>query len=78
MEGPWDGGIFEAAKSAKKSNPVYTTMYAQYPENAAGNPPSHGGVGRPAGAAAAGSEGLEPNMDQIIAHAKFTVGGKTS
>jgi DNA processing protein len=72
VEAPKDGGIFEAAKSARKLNiPLYTTKYAQYPENAAGNPLIMEELGGLPVQRRRESEGLEPNMDQIMAHAKF-------
>jgi len=72
VEAPVEGGIFEAAKSAQKLGiPLYTTKYAEYPENAAGNPKILDEMGGLAIQRKKESERLEPNMDQIMAHAKF-------
>ena len=39
VEAPPEGGIFEAAKSARNLKvPLFTTAYADYPKNAGGNP----------------------------------------
>jgi DNA processing protein len=71
VEAPIDGGIFEAAKSAAKLNiPLYTTRYSSYPENALGNEKI---IAEMNGLPISRKSGdvLQPNIDKIIAHAKF-------
>jgi len=71
VEAPVEGGIFEAAKSAQKLNiPLYTTRYSSYPENAKGNEKILSEMnGQPISRKS--GDVLQPNIDKIIAHAKF-------
>lgn len=72
VEAPPEGGIIEAAKSALKlETPLYTTEYSEYPESAAGNRII---LDEMKGLAVKGrweKEILVPNMDHLVAHAKF-------
>ncbi len=72
VEAPEEGGIFEAAKSAVKLKvPLFTTKYSEYPENAKGNEIILTEMkGKPV-QRRRDREALEPNMDEIIACAKF-------
>ena len=71
VEAPEEGGIFEAAKSAQKLNvPLYTTKYGEYPEHAKGNILILEQMGGHAIQRKKESTELEPNIDQLIAHAK--------
>ena len=73
VEAPVKKGIFEAAKSAHKLKiPLFTAEYSDYPENAAGNPviletmegiPVRGKME---------NDLLIPNMDKIVAAARFS------
>jgi DNA processing protein len=72
VEAPEKEGIFEAAKSAEKLKiPLFIAEYAEYPENAKGNPviiQSMGGIpvrGR------IDREQLIPNIEKLIAEVKF-------
>jgi predicted Rossmann fold nucleotide-binding protein DprA/Smf involved in DNA uptake len=76
VETPAEGGLVEAAKSARKlSVPLYTVQYAEYPPSAAGNDllikeyGAHPVRGRREG------ESIIPNIDALIASVKF--GGKS-
>jgi len=72
VEAPEDGGIFEAAKSAKKLNiPLFTTMYGEYPDNAKGNEKIMKELGGRPVQRRRDQEQLAPNMDELIACAKF-------
>lgn len=72
VEAPEEGGIFEAAKSAQKLNiPLYTTKYGEYPENAKGNILILEQMGGHPVKRRKESAELEPNVDQLMAHAKF-------
>lgn len=72
VEAPGEGGIFEAAKSARSLGvPLFTTEYADYPKNAGGNriiieemegTPVRGKIE---------NDALVPQMDDIIGAAKF-------
>lgn len=73
VESPAEGGIFEAAKSAKKTGvPLYTTEYSEYPKSAEGNKKilsemNAGGIrGRIV------NDIATPNMDKIIGDVKFS------
>jgi len=72
VEAPSDGGIFEAAKSAGKLDiPLFTTEYSEYPDNAAGNKKIISEMGGLPVRGKKENEKLVPNMDRIIALAKF-------
>lgn len=72
VEAPDDGGIFEAAKSAAKLKiPLYTAEYSSYPDNAKGNVRILDELGGIPVRGRTVDEMLVPNMDRIIAHAKF-------
>jgi DNA processing protein len=72
VESPEDGGIFEAAKSAKDLEiPLYTTEYSEYPKNALGNKKILADLG---GFPVRGKKMdnlILPNMDRLIADVKF-------
>jgi len=73
VEAPEEGGIFEAAKSAKKLDiPLFAVQYNEYPKNAIGNKiiiekfkanPIRGKIEE---------DILKPNIDKIISVAKFS------
>ncbi|MCU0845393.1 MAG: DNA-processing protein DprA [Spirochaetes bacterium] len=72
VESPAEGGIFEAAKSAKTLGvPLYTTEYAEYPETAAGNPVLMRDLGAQAVRGRLVNNALSPNLDRLIADVKF-------
>jgi len=72
VEAPADGGIFEAAKSAHKLKiPLFTTRYGNYPENALGNPKIMEEFNGEPIQRKKDADTPEPNMDRIIALAKF-------
>ena len=72
VEAPPEGGIFEAAKSARTLGvPLYTTEYAEYPKNAGGNRII---IDEMEGIPVLGkieNDLLVPQMDAIIGTAKF-------
>ncbi|MBN2078756.1 MAG: DNA-processing protein DprA [Spirochaetes bacterium] len=72
IEAPGEGGIFEAAKSARTLGvPLYTTEYAEYPKNAGGNRII---IEEMEGIPVLGkieNDALVPQMDGIIGTAKF-------
>jgi DNA processing protein len=72
VESPAEGGIFEAAKSAKTLGiPLYTTEYAEYPGTAAGNPALMRDLGAQAVRGRLVNNALSPNLDRLIADVKF-------
>jgi DNA processing protein len=72
VESPAEGGIFEAAKSAKTLGiPLYTTEYAEYPDTAAGNPVLMRELGAQAVRGRLINNALSPNLDRLIADVKF-------
>lgn len=72
IEAPAEGGIFEAAKSAKKySIPLFTTEYSQYPENALGNKKIIDEMGGNPVRGKLDKDMPVPNMDRIIGAVKF-------
>ena len=72
VEAPEEGGIYEAAKSANKLQvPLFTTKYSEYPDNAKGNEKILDELGGRPIQRRRDREQLEPNMDEIIACAKF-------
>lgn len=72
VEAPSEGGVFEAAKSAKHLNiPLFTTQYGEYPKSAPGNRIILEELeGKPVRGRMVNGM-LAPNMDAIIAAAKF-------
>ena len=72
VEAPPDGGIFEAAKSARNLNiSLFTTEYADYPKNAGGNRKIMDELGGIPVLGRVENGILTPNMDRIIGAAKF-------
>lgn len=72
VESPVEGGIFEAAKSARKLKiPLYTAEYAEYPENAAGNKKMLSELEARAVRGKKVDNLTVPNMDRFIADVKF-------
>ncbi len=72
VEAPEEGGIFEAAKSAVKLNiPLFTSKYGEYPKNALGNKKILEELKGKAVNRRRDSEELEPNIEEMIACAKF-------
>ncbi len=72
VESPEEGGIFEAAKSARKLGiPLYTAEYAEYPENAAGNKKMLTEFEARAVRGKKVDNLTVPNMDRFIADVKF-------
>ncbi len=72
VESPLEGGIFEAAKSARNLEvPLFTAKYSEYPKNAEGNQRILNELdGIPVTRKSEGDT-LVPNMDRLIACAKF-------
>jgi DNA processing protein len=72
VEAPAEGGIFEAAKSARNLNvPLFTTEYAEYPKNAGGNIKIIEELGGIPVLGRIENDMLVPNMDAIIGAIKF-------
>ena len=72
VEAPIEGGIFEAAKSAHKLNiPLFVTKYSEYPQNALGNHKIILDYKAEPITRKKDIEQIEPDMDKIIAIAKF-------
>jgi len=72
VEAPPDGGIFEAAKSARNLNvPLFTTEYAEYPKNAGGNRKIIEELGGIPVLGKIENDMMVPNMDTIIGIVKF-------
>lgn len=73
VESPEEGGIFEAAKSARKLDiPLYTAEYAEYPESAAGNKKMLSEFDAKAVRGKKVDNLTVPNMDRFIADIKFS------
>ncbi len=72
VESPLEGGVFEAAKSAHNLGiPLFTTKYAEFPKSAEGNSRILNELeGIPVTRKSDGDM-LVPNMDRLIACAKF-------
>ncbi len=72
VEAPPEGGIFEAAKSARNIGvPLFTTEYHEYPKNAGGNALILTTMGARPVRGRYENEMLVPNMDDIIGTARF-------
>jgi len=73
VESPESGGIFEAAKSAHSLKvPLYTVEYSEYPESALGNKKILAELEAfPVRGKKNADDLTVPNMDRIIADAKF-------
>ncbi len=72
VEAPAEGGIFEAAKSARNLKvPLFTTQYGEYPKNAGGNMKILEELGGLAVMGRMENGMVVPNMDRIIGMAKF-------
>ena len=72
VEAPPEGGIFEAAKSARNLNiPLFTTEYAEYPKNAGGNRKIIDEMGGIPVLGKMENGMLVPNMDRIVGTARF-------
>ncbi|MBP7603438.1 MAG: DNA-protecting protein DprA [Spirochaetes bacterium] len=72
VESPADGGIYEAAKSARALGvPLYATEYAEYPDTAAGNPVIMRELGAQPVRGRLVNNALLPNLDRLIADVKF-------
>jgi DNA processing protein len=72
VEAPTEGGIFEAAKSARNLNvPLFTTEYAEYPKNAGGNKIIIEEMGGIPVLGKIEKDMLVPNMDNFIGVVKF-------
>ena len=69
---PAEGGIFEAGKSCQKLQvPLFTTQYSDYPKSAAGNPVLINEYGATPVRGRKEGSGITPNIDALIAKAKF-------
>ena len=72
VEAPADGGIFEAAKSARNLKiPLFTTEYADFPKNAAGNRKIIDELGGIPVLGKMENDMLVPNMDHSSGTARF-------
>lgn len=72
IEAPEEGGIFEAAKSARELNvPLYTTEYSHYPDGASGNRRILEEMGGKPVRGRMVNNMLTPNLDSLIADVKF-------
>jgi DNA processing protein len=71
VESVLDGGIFEAAKSAKKLGvPLFVTEYKEYPKSASANKTLLDDGARPVKGRLVNNE-LSPNLDELIGIVKF-------
>ena len=71
IESVSDGGIFEAAKSAKKLGiPLFVTEYKEYPKSASANKLLIDDGARPVKGRLVNNE-LSPNLDELIGIVKF-------
>jgi DNA processing protein len=72
IEAPEEGGIFEAAKSARDLKvPLYTTEYSRYPESASGNRRIMEEMDAKPVRGRMVNDMLSPNLDSLIADVKF-------
>lgn len=73
VESPKEGGIFEAAKSAKNIGvPLYTVEYTDYPESAMGNSFLINEMGAHPVRGRMINDLLTPNLDRLIGDVKFS------
>jgi DNA processing protein len=71
VESVMDGGIYEAAKSAKKLNiPLFVTEYKEYPKSASANMTLLNDGAHPVKGRFVNNE-LSPNLDELIGIVKF-------
>jgi len=72
VEAPNDGGIFEAAKSAKNLGiPLFTTEYSEYPKNAGGNKKIIEELGGFPVRGKKEGDLIVPNIDRLVSYIKF-------